>query len=314
MKVGIIGAGLVGSTTAYTLAVKELAQKIVMIDINQIKAEAEALDILHAAAINHGCDITFGNYDDLKGADVVVITVDAQKSLDNGDRMALLECNTKIMQEVVPGIVKHAPDCIILIATNPVDIITQVVLKLSGFPANRVIGSGTVLDTARFREILSRQLGDVSPASIHAYVLGEHGKSSLVSWSTINIGGLEIDDFSQLAGADFSQEKKAETACEVIDVGFKIYRGKRATYYGIASSLVKIIAAIARDTKEILTVSTRHADVCGIKDICLSLPSIVDKNGAHHAFVPALSTEERQKLKDSAAAMEVAGKEALQLL
>lgn len=313
MKVGIIGAGFVGSTTAYTLAVKDLVQQIVMIDINQTKAEAEALDILHAAAMNCGCDITFGDYADLAHADVVVITVDSQKSL-NGDRLALLESNTKIMKEVVPGIVKYAPKSIILIATNPVDVITRVVLELSKFPANRVIGSGTVLDTARFREILAEQLGNISPKSIHAYVLGEHGNSSLVSWSTADVGGARIEDFEKSFNKKLSAKDKEKIAHDVIDAGFKIYRGKKATYYGIASSLVKIITAIAHNTKEILTVSTRHKDVEGIKDVCLSLPTIIDKDGAHNAFVPSLSDEEKSKLKESAEIMDKANKEALTFL
>ncbi len=313
MKVGIIGAGFVGSTTAYTLAIKELAHEIIMIDLNQVKAEAEALDILHAAAMNSGASIKFGDYPDLQGADIVIITVDAQKSLD-GDRLALLNSNTEIMKTVVPGIVQYAPNCIILIATNPVDVMTRIVLEISKFPENRVIGSGTVLDTARFREILGDKLNGISPKSIHAYVLGEHGNSALVSWSTAEVGGARLEDFEKALNYKLSAGDRNKLAHEVIDAGFKIYRGKKATYYGIASSLIKIITAIAHDTREILTVSIRHKEVEGVKDVCLSLPAIIDKNGAHDAFVPSLSAEERNRLKESAEIMHKANKEALGLL
>lgn len=308
MKVGIIGAGFVGSTTAYTLVVKGLAQEIVLVDINEVKAEAEALDILHATALNSECNIKFGSYADLNNADIVIITVDCQKALTDS-RLALLESNTKIMHQIVPEIAKNAPDSIILIATNPVDVITKVVLDISGFAPSKVIGSGTVLDTARFRTMLG-QYFEISPQSVHAYVMGEHGASSLVSFSNAYIGGLNIDDYAAKMNKPLTAEFKKQMAADVIDAGFKIYRGKKATYYGIASSLVRICEAIIKNERKELTVSTVHEDVLGVKDVCLSLPVIVGRNGAVKAVVPELNEQEQQQLKKSAEIMKEAFNEA----
>ena len=312
MKIGIIGAGFVGSTTAYTLAVKNLAREIVLVDINRDKAEAEALDVLHAAAFNAGCRIYNGSYPDLKGAGIVIITVDSQKTLTDS-RMALLESNTKIMQSIIPQIVGNAPECIILIATNPVDVITKIVLKLSGFPQEKVIGSGTVLDTARFRSVLSGYF-NVSPRSIHAYVMGEHGSSSLVSWSTATIGGSDIKEYAERLGKPLSDEFKQQTTKDIIEVGFRIYHGKKATYYGIASSLVTICEAIVKDEERDLTVSTLHHEVAGIRDVCLSLPTIVDRRGAHDAAVPSLGETEMRELRRSAEILRQASREAEELI
>ena len=301
MKIGIIGAGFVGSTTAHTLVVKGLAQEIVLVDINEVKAEAKALDILHAAALNSECDIKFGSYSDLNNADIVIITVDCQKALTDS-RLVLLESNTKIMHQIVPEIVKNAPNSIILIATNPVDVITKVVVDISGFSPSKVIGSGTVLDTARFRTLLG-QYFDISPQSVHAYVMGEHGSSSLVSFSTASIGGLNIDDYAAKMNKPINAEFKKQMASDVIDAGFKIYRGKKATYYGIASSLVRICEAIIKNERKELTVSTVHEEVLGVKDVCLSLPVIVGRNGAYSAVIPNLNASEKEQLKKSAEIM-----------
>ena len=312
MKIGIIGAGFVGSTTAYTLAVKNLAREIVLVDINKDKAEAEGLDILHAGAFNAGCKVYQGGYPDLKGADIVIITVDSQKTLTDS-RMVLLESNTKIMQSIIPQIAENAPESIILIATNPVDVITKIVLDISHFPRERVIGSGTVLDTARFRSMLSEYF-NVSPRSIHAYVMGEHGSSSLVSWSTATIGGSDVDEYATRLKKPLNKNFKKQTAQDVIDVGFKIYRGKKATYYGIASSLVSICEAIIKDEQRDLTVSTLHCEVAGVKDVCLSLPTIVDRRGAHDAAVPSLDNAEMATLRHSAEVLKQATSEAEKLL
>ena len=312
MKVGIIGAGFVGSTTAYTLAIKGLAREIVLVDINTDKANAEALDVIHAAAMTSDSNVYCGDYDDLDGANIVIITVDSQKALAD-NRLELLDCNTKIMCDIVPKIVRNTPNCIILIATNPVDVITKVVLDISKFPSQRVIGSGTVLDTARFRAILSDYF-NISPHSIHAYVMGEHGSSSLVSWSTTSIGGSDIDNYAKETGVKLTDEFKQKISQDVIEAGFKIYHGKRATYYGIASSLVKICEAIIKDEKRTLTVSSLHKDIEGVKDVCLSLPTIVSRRGAYGAVVPNLSDREREKLRLSAEIMDKANQEAKQIL
>ena len=312
MKVGIIGAGFVGSTTAYTLAIKGLAREIVLVDINTDKANAEALDVIHAAAMTSDSNVYCGDYEDLDGANIVIITVDCQKALSD-NRLELLESNTKIMCDIVPKIIRNTPNCIILVATNPVDVITKVVLDISKFPSQRVIGSGTVLDTARFRAMLSDYF-NISPHSIHAYVMGEHGSSSLVSWSTTSIGGSDIDNYAKETGVKLTDEFKQKISQDVIEAGFKIYHGKRATYYGIASSLVKICEAIIKDEKRTLTVSSLHKDIEGVKDVCLSLPTIVSRRGAYGAVVPNLSDREREKLRLSAEIMDKANQEAKQIL
>ena len=302
MKISILGAGFVGSTTAYTLMMKSLAQEIVLVDINEVKANAEALDILHASALNSECKIYCGQYENIGGSNIVIVTVDSQKTLTD-NRLALLESNVKIMEQIVPQIVKYAPDCILLIATNPVDVITKFVLDMSGFAKEKVIGSGTVLDSARYCSMLGQYLG-VSPKSVHAYVLGEHGASSLVSWSTATVSGLSVEKYAKLLGKDLSPDFKDKMSANVIDAGFEIYRGKKATYYGIAASLVEICEAIIKNKNQELMVSTLHNDVCGVKDVCLSLPSTVGKNGALNAFVPSLDATEAEKLKNSAVAMQ----------
>ena len=312
MKVGIIGAGFVGSTTAYTLAIKGLAREIVLVDINTDKANAEALDVIHAAAMTSDSNVYCGDYEDLDGANIVIITVDCQKALSD-NRLELLESNTKIMCDIVPKIIRNTPNCIILVATNPVDVITKVVLDISKFPSQRVIGSGTVLDTARFRAMLSDYF-NISPHSIHAYVMGEHGSSSLVSWSTAAIGGSGIDLYAKETGVKLTDELKQKMSQTLIQAGFKIYHGKRATYYGIASSLVKICEAIIKDEKRTLTVSSLHKNVEGVKDVCLSLPSVVSRRGVYGAVVPNLSDEEKEKLRLSAEIMDKANQEAKQIL
>lgn len=312
MKVGIIGAGFVGSTTAYTLAIKGLAREIVLVDINTDKANAEALDVIHAAAMTSDSNVYCGDYEDLDGANIVIITVDCQKALSD-NRLELLESNTKIMCDIVPKIIRNTPNCIIVIATNPVDVITKVVLDISKFPSTRVIGSGAVLDTARFRAMLSDYF-NISPHSIHAYVMGEHGSSSLVSWSTAAIGGSSIDNYAKETGIKLTDELKQKMSQDVIEAGFKIYHGKRATYYGIASSLVKICEAIIKDEKRTLTVSSLHKNIEGVKDVCLSLPSVVSRRGVYGAVVPNLSDKEREKLRLSAEIMDKANQEAKQIL
>ncbi len=302
MKVGILGAGFVGSTTAYTLVLKSLASEIVLIDLNEAKAEAEALDVLHAAALNSPCKVHKGTFADLHNSDVVIISVDAQKPLSS-DAFDILDSNKAIMKKIVPEIVKHAPNCIILVATNPADIITKIVLDFSQFPKERVIGAGTVLDSARFRAILAEEL-NVAPHSIHAYVMGGLGSSALPSWSTATIGGEKILSYAARIGKPISEERQKEIAEEVVASSSRINRSKKSTYYGISASLTKIIEAIAKNQRADLTVSTLQEDIYGVKNICLSLPTIIDRTGAHQSLLPDLSGEEAWALKNSALAAE----------
>lgn len=298
MKIGIVGAGLVGSTTAYTLAIEGTAQEIVLVDINKIKAEAEANDITHATAFKQDCTIIEGSYEDLEGADIVIITADGSPNFEKS-RLELVDGNTRMFENIIPPIAKHAPESIIIVATNPVDIMTLVALHLSGFPKQRVIGSGTVLDTARFRSLLGGYL-DISPQSLHAVVIGEHGDSAVVSWSSAVVGAMPIEQFAEASDKKLSEKIKQQIAAEVVQIAYKIYHGKKATYYGIAGALSTICKAIAKNEKRLLTVSSLHENIEGLQNVCLSLPSIIGRQGIISTFLPHLEADEMAKLKSSA--------------
>lgn len=312
MKIGIVGAGLVGSTTAYTLAIEGLAQEIVLIDINKTKAEAEADDITHAAAFKQDCKIIEGGYSDLSGAGIVIITADGAPNFKSS-RLELVSGNTRMFASIIPNIARYAPEAIIIVTTNPVDVMTKVALDLSGFDPTRVIGSGTVLDTARFRALLGQYL-DISPKSLHGVVLGEHGDSAVVSWSTACVGAMSVDEFAADIGKPFSSEKKDALSAEVVQIAYKIYHGKKATYYGIAGALSTICKAIAKDEKRVLTVSSFHQGLKDLPDVCLSLPSVIGRRGVIKTMLPQLSAEETDELRKSAAILSDVQKQALQTL
>ena len=294
MKIGIIGDGQVGSTTAYTLAREGIARDIVLIDINTSKAEADALDLIHSTVFKHDCNVIAGDYRDLDGAGIVIITADGAP-LFNASRLELVGGNTKMFKDMIPQIAEYAPDAIIIVTTNPVDIMTYVALQLSGFPASHVIGSGTVLDTARFKSILSEAIG-ISPRSVHAYVMGEHGDSALISWATARVGALGVEDFAAQIGRPLDTDRK------------------RSVSYGIASSLAAICQAIVFDEKKVLTVSSFHRDVAGIKNVCLSLPSIIGRHGVEQTTMPPLPEIENAKLRQSAEVIAEVKKKAMELL
>ncbi len=298
MKVGIIGAGLVGSTTAYTLAIEGTANEIVLVDVNKQRAEAEADDITHATAFKQDCTIINGDYPDLSGAHIVIITADGAPNFNNS-RLELVDNNTKMFESIIPNLVRYAPEAIIIVTTNPVDVMTMVALHLSGFPRSRVIGSGTVLDTARFRSLLGQYLG-ISPKSLHGVVVGEHGDSAVVSWSTACVGAMCIDEFAGVMERPLTPEMKSQIAADVVQIAYRIYHGKKATYYGIAGALSTICKAIAKDEKRVLTVSSFHQNVEGLQDVCLSLPAVIGRQGVLKTMLPHLSTPEMQQLQKSA--------------
>lgn len=298
MKVGIIGAGSVGSATAFALVMRGVARKVVLIDANDKKAQAEAADIAHATPFAYANKVKAGTYEDLKGAEVVIVTAGANQK-PGETRIDLLGRNVKIFESIIPEIVKHAPDTILLITANPADIMTEVALKLSGFPRERVIGSGTVLDTSRFRTLLGYHLG-VSPKSIHANVLGEHGDSEVLVWSNGDAGSVQIEELARMENKPFTAEVKAQIDDEVRNAAYKIIDGKGATFYGIAGALCRICQAITTNEYAILTVSSHHDDVEGVKDVCLSLPTVVGKRGIHGIIYPNLSESEHNDLRLSA--------------
>lgn len=310
MKVGIIGAGSVGSATAFALIMRGVARKVVLIDMNEKKAQAEAMDIAHAAPFAFANKIKAGTYKDLEGCEVVIITAGANQK-PGETRIDLLGRNVKIFESIIPEIVKAAPETTLLITSNPADIMTEVALKLSGFPRERVIGSGTVLDTSRFRTLLGYHLG-VSPKSIHANVLGEHGDSEVLVWSNGDAGTVQIEELARMVGKPFTPEVKAQIDDCVRNAAYKIIEGKGATYYGIAGALCRICQAITTNEYAILTVSSHHDDVEGVKDVCVSLPSVIGKRGIHSVIYPKLSESEHHDLKMSAEKIKEYSDEALE--
>lgn len=312
MKVGIIGAGSVGAATAFALIMKGVARKVVLIDSNQKKAEAEAEDIAHAAPFAYANKIKAGTYEDLKGCEIVIVTAGANQK-PGETRIDLLGRNVKIFESIIPQIAKAAPDTTLLITANPVDIMTEVALKLSGFPKEKVIGSGTVLDTARLRTLLGYHLG-ISPQSIHANVIGEHGDSEVIVWSAGDAGTVSLDKLAEEINKPFSAEVKSKIDDGVRNAAYKIIDGKGATFYGIAGALTRICAAITNNEYAILTVSSHQDDVEGVKNVCLSLPTVLGKRGVHKVIYPVLNAEEKAELYKSASTMKEYSDQALQMI
>lgn len=298
MKIGIVGTGQVGSATAFALILRGVAREVILIDTNEKKAQAEALDISHATTFAYASKVYAGSYADLKGADVVIITAGANQR-PGETRIDLLARNVAIFKSIVSQIVEVTPESIILVASNPVDIMTDYTLKLSGLPKNRVLGSGTILDTSRFRTLLGEHLG-VSSKSIHANVLGEHGDSEVLIWSNGDAGTVPLSKLAEDLSRPFTDEVKSHIDDHVRNAAYKIIEGKGATFYGIAGGLTRICQAIGTNENAILTVSSFHEDIEGVKDVCLSLPTIVNKNGIQHVIYPELSDQERTLLRISA--------------
>ena len=312
MKVGIIGAGAVGSATAFALIMRGVARKVVLVDANVKRAHAEAMDIAHATPFAFASKVKCGSYDDLQGAEVVIITAGAnQKSGET--RIDLLERNVKIFQNIIPQVVAVVPQAILLIATNPVDIMTEVALNLSGFPLNRVIGSGTVLDTARFKTLLGYHLG-VSTKSIHANVIGEHGDSEVLVWSNGDAGTVPITKLAEKIQKPITTEIKNEIDDCVRNAAYKIIDGKGATFYGIAGALARICQAISTNEYAILTVSSHHKEVEGVENLCLSLPTVLGKRGIHQVIYPLLSDCESDDLQRSALVIKDYSEKALKIM
>ena len=297
MKTGVVGCGFVGSTAAYTLVLKGLVSELVLIDVNTKAAQAHAEDILHATPFARAVRVIAGDYSLLEGADVVILCCGVGQR-PGETRLQLLERNAAVFYGVIGQVLRYAKDPILLVASNPVDIMTHVTLKLSGLPPEKVIGSGTILDTARFRALLGEHLG-VSPSSIHAYVLGEHGDSEVLAWSSVKVGGAPIADFAQQKGRDLTQEIIAGISDGVLRAAYRIIEGKGATYFGIGAGLAHIIQAIRDNERCILTVSGLTRDVAEFKGTCLSLPRLIGAGGILAEFRPELSVAEAEGLRSS---------------
>lgn len=297
-RVVIVGAGNVGATFAYSLLLSGLASEIVLIDSNHARAEGEAMDLNHAMPLSRPARIWAGNYEDCAGAAITVITAgSAQKPGET--RLDLVQRNAAIFRQIIPSVIKHNPHGILLIAANPVDILTYVALKLSGLPKSQVIGSGTVLDTARFRYLLSQHF-DVDPRSVHAFIIGEHGDSEVPVWSLANIAGMRLPLYCAVNGLACDQPVLETIFAQTRDAAYAIIERKGATYYAIASGLTRICEAILRDQATVLSVSSYIEDYCGISDVCLSLPSVVDLGGVERIIHLDLSPDEIKGLRNSA--------------
>lgn len=299
MKVGIVGSGFVGSTAAYTLVLRGLVNDLVLVDLNAKAAQAHAEDILHATPFARAVRIMAGDYPLLEDADVVILCCGVGQR-PGETRLQLLERNAAVFSSVVGQVLRYAKETILLVASNPVDIMTHVTVKLSGLPPQRVIGSGTILDTARFRALLGEHLG-VSPSSIHAYVLGEHGDSEVPVWSSVKVGGMPIADFAAQRGQHLTEEIVAGISDGVRHAAYRIIEGKGATYFGIGAGLAHIVQAIRDDERRILTVSGVTEAVTEFRGTCLSLPRLVGAGGILGEFRPDLSAMEDEELMRSAA-------------
>ena len=301
MKVGIVGSGMVGATSAYAIMMRKATSDIVLIDVNKKRSEAEAADIQHAVPFVHATDVYAGSYEDLADAKIIIIAAGASQK-PGETRLMLMERNASILKEIISNVVKVNPRPIILVATNPVDIITHICVSIGkefGIPATRIIGSGTTLDTARFRTLLGNHVG-VDPQNIHAYVIGEHGDSEVLTWSNIDIGGVSFEDFTEYRKITFNEQVKAQIDSGVRNAAYKIIEGKGSTYYGIAAAIAKLVDVINRDNRAVLTVSTFKEDVEGIKNVTLSLPHLIGGEGDFGVLPIQLNIKEKTLLKQSA--------------
>jgi L-lactate dehydrogenase len=297
-RVAIIGLGNVGATFAYALLLSGLAAEIVLIDANRAKAEGEAMDLNHALPFTHPTRVWVGNYSDCAGAAVVVLAAGAPQA-PGETRLDLIKKNAAIWRSIVPQVAQHNPDGILLIATNPVDVLTYAAWKLSGYSSQRVIGSGTILDTARFRYLLSQQLG-VDARSVHAYIVGEHGDSEVPVWSLANIAGMRLPEFYKAQGIAHDPAVMEDIFRQTRDAAYRIIERKGATYYAVAAGLMQITQAILRNQKTVLSVSSLIDNYYGLNDICFSLPTVVDRGGVEQLLRLQLDRTEVEKLRASA--------------
>jgi L-lactate dehydrogenase len=301
MKVGIVGSGFVGATAAYALVMQGVGREIVLVDRNTARAAAEADDIRHAVPFAHPLDVRAGGYEDLAGCRVVILSAGVGQK-PGETRLQLLRRNAQVFREVVPAVLAQAPDAVLVVATNPVDVMTHLAARFAaacGVPAGRVLGSGTTLDTARFRSLLGGHFG-IDPHHVHAYVIGEHGDSEVLTWSLATIGGLPLKEFARLRGIQVPEPIRNDIDGKVRGAAYSIINGKDATYYGIGSALARIVDVILHDQRAVLTVGVPAPDVVGVRDVTVSLPRLVGGQGVLETFPLPLNEEETTRLRASA--------------
>jgi L-lactate dehydrogenase len=307
MKVGVVGAGLVGSTAAYALVMKGVGREIVLVDKNEARAVAEADDIRHAVPFAHALEVRAGGYADLAGCRAVVLCAGVGQK-PGESRLQLLRRNAAVFREAVPAVLRHAPEAVVIVATNPVDVMTHLAVRFAaeaGVAAGRVFGSGTTLDTARFRTLLGSHC-EVDSHHVHGYVVGEHGDSEVLTWSLVTVGGMPLEAFARMRGVELSEAVRRDVDEKVRRAAYTIIAGKGATYYGIGSALARIVSAVLHDQRSILTVCAPTADVLGVKDVTVALPRLVGGTGVIETFPLPLSESEQAQLRASAGVIRTA--------
>lgn len=301
MKIGIVGCGMVGSTSAYALVMSGVGREIVLVDLNRGRAEAEANDIYHAVPFAHPLTIRAGDYPDLAGARVVVIAGGvAQKPSET--RLHLLQRNAEVFGQIVPSVLRHASKAVLLVVTNPVDIMTHLAAEFAsefGVPHARIIGSGTTLDTARFRALLGRHFG-VDPHHVHAYVVGEHGDSEVLAWSQATIAGLNLEQITKVSRKPLTPAVRQGIDDNVRRAAYHIIAGKGASYYGIGSAVARIVDVLLHDQRAVLTICTRITGIPGCEGVTLALPHLVGGQGALMTIPLPLAPAEEEGLRRSA--------------
>jgi L-lactate dehydrogenase len=298
MKVGIVGSGMVGSAAGYSLAMLGGAAEIVFVDRNADLATAQAEDVSHAVPFAQPCAIKAGGYEALSGAAIVILAAGVPQK-PGESRLSLLSRNAEVFADVVAQTRAAAPDALLVVASNPVDIMTAVTQRASGLPAERVIGSGTILDTARFRTLLASHIG-IAAQSVHAAVIGEHGDSEVLAWSLAQAGGQPVAHCAAQLGVALDDDVRARIDAQVRGAAYRIIAGKGSTWYGIGAGLARIVRAIRDDQRAVLTVSIRTPEVAGVDDVTLSLPRIIGAKGVVGTLFPKLSEQENRSLKRSA--------------
>lgn len=294
----IIGAGQVGLACAYSLLIQDCFDELILQDIAQDKTEGEVMDLMHGIPFISPTLVTAGTVADAgKNADIVIITAGASQK-PGESRLSLVERNVTIFKNLIAEVVQHCPHAILLIVSNPVDIMTYVTLKLSGFPSHRVLGSGTVLDTARFRALLSQKL-NLDARSIHAYIIGEHGDSELPVWSTVNVAGMKLCD-GRPGSPTVDDPQLAEIFDQVKNAAYEIIQRKGYTSYAIGLAVTDIVKAILRNQRRIMTVSRFVDGLYGLPELCISLPTVVDRQGATQLINLSLNQTEQEQLNHSA--------------
>lgn len=300
-KAAIIGCGFVGSTTAFALMQTGVFSELVLIDANPARAEGEAMDLSHGLPFTQPMRITAGTYEDLAGCALIIITAGASQR-PNETRPDLIQRNAAIFRTLIPAIAAHNREAVLLVVSNPVDILTYAALKLSGYPEGRVLGSGTVLDSARLKYLLSEHL-EVDSRSVHAFVVGEHGDSEVPVWSGANVSGVALNHFCELRGHFDHPATNERIYQEVRDSAYDIIARKGATYYGVAMAVTRIALAIVRDEHSVLPVSSMIHGLYGIEDLCMSVPAVVGRNGVETVLDLSLSPLEQSGLIRSAGAL-----------